>query len=864
MNDTSFPEVPAMWSKRVCPWFFGLFLLGTAVSVDAASYRLAEATVVTAKDSPAMVRLAADEVRAYVYRLTGSWPALAESVAAGKPAIMLRSGPGGKVPPGGPDPSQNFVLYAEGSRQIVHGASERATLWAAYQLIESWSIGFYLGGDAVPPIDANKTVDLIEHAGVPVFKIRGNLPWFNFLNSPTTWNPQDYKTFFTQMAKQKANLINFHAYDHEPFCGYDIKHEPFSGSTLVPTETVMGGPLMTTISEFRWWSPHQMTTKDHLFGTGLFFDRGEWGCEVGIEDAWTFAPGRAVRLQQKMMADALAYARALGIETCLGFEVSGDALDQTNEEGLRKRISHVLKTYPLDYLGIWQAEHLGLRGATVLRKDDKAPDADELWNAFSYFPAPRHQSEGVRMARLIRLAYQVMQGVAPNVKMVVSGWGGDQHMKFTDYYIGLDKVVPGDVIFAALDNIDPRSADLVSEAYSKLSPGRVRWPIPWFESDAGHTRIDQTGPQTNVTAFEPLLKDIADKNCEGALGIHWRTRNVEDVAGYLYRFGWNKDLTAADFFRQYARDQYGPADAEHMAAVHLKLEEFGPQYVGARGTVECGTKSFNWFNRRDDSPIVNHGPNLSGNMPVPNRFPELEAMASDLLARSRQAATDDRGHAANQYHDLAMTIHWLVTRAKVGLAIWGEKAPLERRLREAEQKLDEGNVAAARELAGFVLSDLEKLDFRSALQALASTCRTRGELGMLTTANARYGRYYATFVQRIAHIMAQPLPGSRGLGEWDGPPVTILYPVPNHVAAGTPVNFDAVLHPALANPVFRIVLSKLEGPGEAETTLQLERLGGAYYRAVFFPPGRGVWAWRLVPVASFKQAVAEQGVLIAE
>ena len=55
-----------------------------------------------------------------------------------------------------------------------------------------------------------------------------------------------------------------------------------------------------------------MTTKDHLFGTGLFFDRGEWGCEVGIEDAWTYAPGRAVRLQQKMMADALAYAKAIG------------------------------------------------------------------------------------------------------------------------------------------------------------------------------------------------------------------------------------------------------------------------------------------------------------------------------------------------------------------------------------------------------------------------------------------------------------------------------------------------------------------------------------------------------------------------
>ena len=79
--------------------------------------------------------------------------------------------------------------------------------------------------------------------------------------------------------------------------------------------------------------------------------------------------------------------------------------------------------------------------------------------------------------------------------------------------------------------IDPRLADQVSEVYGKVNPQRERWPIPWFESDGGHTRVDQTGPQTNVTAFEPLLQDIVRKGCQGALGIHWRTRNIEDVAG---------------------------------------------------------------------------------------------------------------------------------------------------------------------------------------------------------------------------------------------------------------------------------------------------------------------------------------------
>lgn len=829
-----------------------IVLCWAAISIGSASAErfipdhLADVVVVTAPDAPPIVKLAASEVRGYIYRLTGVWPASATEPLKGNPAIVFRTGPSDKLPIGGPDPSQNFALYIEDHmHQVVHGASGRATLWAAYHLIESWGVGFYLGGDAIPPADRNRELRRVEYAGVPVFKIRGNLPWFNFLNSPTTWNPQDYKTFFAQMAKQKANIINFHAYDHEPFCGYDIKDQQFDKEKIVETGAKMGGPLMTTISEFRWWSPAIMCTKDHIFGTGLFFERGEWGCEVGIDDGWTFAPGRVVRLQQKMMADALAYARTLGIETCLGFEVSGNTADAANLVGLRKRITHVLKTYPLDYIGIWQAEHLGIKGVESKREDDKADDADELWKAFIYLAEPKHRAEGVRMARLIRFAHKVMKEVRPEVKMVVSGWGGDEHMKFTDYYIGLDKVLPADIIFAALDNIDPRSADHVSKAYTRLSAGRARWPIPWFESDGGHTRIDQTGPQTNVTAFEPLLKDMANKGCEGALGIHWRTRNVEDVAGYLYRFGWNKNLTAAEFFKQYARDQYGPADADYMANVHLKLEEMGPNYVGARGTIECARKGFNWFSTRPESNIINHGPNHSSNYPVPERFPVLDSIASDLVNRSSKALADGRKHNAQQYHDLAMTIRWLAIRARVGLAIWDKTAPLEIRLRETETLHQQGKLDEARQAASNVLTDLEKLDFRAAVQALASTSHTRGELGMLTTANARYGRYYATFVQRIAYILDKPLTNSLDRGRWSGEEIQIVFMVPNHVAAGQNVVFDAVLLLEKA-ATFQIELKSLQTPQSKTTNLEFERLGGAYYRATFSPPSAGTWAWQLI------------------
>ncbi len=724
-------------------------------SARADEYPLAGVSIVVPADAEGMVRLAADELRQFAYRRTGVLPPLVNLPPAAGPAIVLRTGSSERVPTDGPDARQNHALYVEDGSpacQVVHGASPAATLWAAYSLIESWGFGFYLGETTEPVRAAEFPAARVNRTFVPALAVRGNLPWFNFLNSATTWNPQDYRFFFQQMARQKANFIGFHAYDHEPFGGYDIT---FRGATK-------GGPLMTTISPHRWWSPPAMSTKDFLFGTDQLFDRGEWGCEVGIEDAWTWAPGRAVRLQQQMMADALGFAKQYGLTTCLGWEVTGNPDDPAVRDDLRRRLEHTLATYPLDCFWIWQSEFGGVGG-----KETGTTVDEDIRAAFAYLGPDHNLSEAARITKFIRLTHEMLGEYAPQVRLIVSGWGGDQWMKFTSLYPGLDQVVPEDVIFAALDNIDPAIAPAVSEAYGQLQPGRQRWPIPWFESDGGFTRSDQTGPQPNVCVFEPLLKDIVRKGCQGALGIHWRTRNVQDVAGYLYRFGWDAELTPQQYFLQYAADHYGPADAEEMAKVHLRLEELGPQYVGAAGCVECITP-FSWFYDPDvgkrtypDAPHLGHRPYSAGHLPDESRFEELETLASRLMERVKPAVDAGNYTAAVAYHDLASTIRWMVCRAKVGLAIWNDSAPLARKLRQAERLFAEGKMSEARSLAREIndgsknQTGLRQLDFRAGLQSLASTCRTRGELGMLATANARYGRFYASFVDRLSRVLGE-------------------------------------------------------------------------------------------------------------
>jgi hypothetical protein len=816
-------------------------------NVPDAKYALAKARICVTKDAPGLVLRARDELLSYRYSLTGEWGDAGGD--KGTIRIELRTGPGGRVPMDGPDPSQNFALYVENGSQVVHGASPVATLWAAYELIESWGVGFYLGGDHLPPADANRRVAFVECTRKPALAIRGSLPWYNFANSPTSWNPQDYRTFLEQMAKQKANFIGFHSYDHEPLAAY------FPAANVVKG----GGRFMQANTKIgRIWSPAPWGAWNGLFGTDLFFDRDNWGSEIEADEPNNVL---AVRAQQQAVIDALAYARnSLGMKTCMGFEVKMDSADPAVAAEFVRKMNHVLEAYPLDYVWIWQPE------AQSVHHKDRKPESEvseEVRQAFGYLDREYHDlHEAQRMLGWMRLAYKTVKEKKPGVTLVISGWGGERYLKFSDYYLGLDKLLPKDVVFSALDQIDPWHMDrqpeeyrrvqdaqlkkkanakstfnvvpgnYVAGVYGQLSPDRQRWPIPWFESD-GYRNSDQTAPQPNVLAFEDIMKDIQAKGCQGALGIHWRTRNVQDVVGYFYRFCWQPDLTASQYLKHYARDLYGPELAERMARIHLKLERFGPGYVGASGTTECAN-TFWWFSPRFGFPDK-------------VRMDELRSMTAELRSMIKDSGAKNPG-AAIELSDLANTLDGLVIRAETGMQIWDDgrvrkDAPLAKRLREAEALAKKGETEQTKQEARAIVTEVEKLNFKEALPAMAATCRTRGELGALVTASQRYGRYYSEFVDRLRKLAGPDvLPYKM---PWAYGEVHNTFPVPNRVEKGQAVNFDAVLLPQRSCVV---ELAPLEPDGAAKVVLPFKVMGGAYQRATFTPQQAGTWVWRIMPV----------------
>ncbi|MBN1421900.1 MAG: hypothetical protein JXP34_24220, partial [Planctomycetes bacterium] len=545
---------------------------------------LAEATIVWAPDGAQIEKFAALELRRYLSQMagkpigiaSGAIPPEGVSIAVGSASDPLGAAARGSEDLG----EEGFIHRAVGRTLVLRGGGPVGTLYAVYDLLERLGMGFYLGGDAYPlaPVPLRVPADLAR-TSKPAFKIRGSLPWYNFLNSPTTWNREDFKAFFDQMAKQKMNFVGFHTYDFEPFGAYRDEDG----------KLVAGEPLKTSL-DYNWGMAGPLKTADFGFGTGRYFDR-----EVFGSHATTDAKDRedAILRAERDLREGLAYARSRGIHVCVGFELHGDPHDPKTQRAFRARFADLLSEYPMiDYVWVWQWEGGG-GGSGIPAPGTLARSRMEaLRPAFAYLGAENRIAEASRMTDYVLLAHRILKQLAPEKPLIVSGWGGDQWMRFSDFYLGFDQVLPKDVIFAALDNIDPSAAPSVSHVYGELPPDRERWPIPWYESDGGGSRRDQWGPQVNVKPFTFLLRDALKKGCQGVLGIHWRTRGVEEVVAYTAQFAWNPDLTYEDFYDGFAERCFGKEHASEMSAILQELESMGPRWTGTVGQVECG--GFQW------------------------------------------------------------------------------------------------------------------------------------------------------------------------------------------------------------------------------------------------------------------------------
>jgi len=542
-------------------------------------------TIYVGAEASALERHAAAELQRCTYAVTNDLLAIEPAASPPPKATGFVLGTPDSLPavgiswPFGLDVPRDdgYVLHslAEGGRRliIIAAPTPAGVQNGVYGLLEDWGFGFYLGGDTFPasiPTIAEAVKQGISISKSPVFAIRGSLPWYNFFNSPTTWELADHKAFIDQLVKMRCNFLGFHTYDTEPFAAYEYQ-----------AQSVGGQPLVNTSSPT--WGTQPMATADFLGGTGRYFAREYFGAASSfIED-----PAESIRAAKDVLRQALAYAKSRGMKVCLGFEVRGDALDGDVQARFEARLKALLADYPmLDYVWLWEPEGMGSSpGTQPTPRTAWSSYADRWGDAFAGVADPRRRAEATRLTLFGLHAHRVIEAFRPDIRLVMSGWGGDQWLHCSDFFPGMDTILPPDVTFAALDNI--RVTPTVSQAYGALPPQRQRWPIVWFEFDG-----DQWMPQPNLNEIALACRDTRDKGCQGLLGIHWRTRAVEEAASYCARFAWNPDLSVEDFCQRRATDLFGAKQADTAADIFMQLQGLGYRWVGGGGQSECGT--FAW------------------------------------------------------------------------------------------------------------------------------------------------------------------------------------------------------------------------------------------------------------------------------
>jgi len=619
---------------------------------------------------------------------------------------------------------------------LVAAARPTGVMYGVYQLLDKLGFGFYLGGDTFPargtPLVVSPSLDEVRK---PVFAVRGTLPWGNLLNA--YWDLDDWKFYFDQLAKQGYNFVGFHQYcspmqtGGQPWCAF-----PWKGTWIG------GDPMRSSLNEIWARTDRGMKTEQFGFGTGDYYDRDPFTERATLE-----GKNREDKLRrtQKALAEAMNYAHTRGIKVCLGFGIGDDPTAKEYEERLEAMIASMLKNYPmLDYVWFFQEENQGQAGWKVQRGSEQERLAAAGAEPFKYLGAPERVAEGARLSYVCRMVYRIVKKYRRDLPVIINGWGGDCWMHCSDYYLGLEKTLPKDVIFGCQDNLYPQSEPNVSKVYGQLPRERNRWPIPWWNND-GYSLWD---PQCTTRWFVPICRDVYAKKCQGMLAIHWLTREVEEVAAYQAQFAWDPAITYEGFYDRFAERCYGKPWAEGMSRIHRELESLGPRWTGASGETELGPVA--WTTK-------NHTGKTENRRKLAEIKKQLEEVRREMLGRNQL-------NGIERIEWLLTTIDWL-TRYDDACLKMSLDGPFGALLRDAEAAHAKGDAGAARQKAEAARQIMLRSGLREAIQTYPRKMSAMSEFGQFASIQVKSYAYYLSLWERLKKILG-PVPDDLG-----GPPV---------------------------------------------------------------------------------------------
>jgi hypothetical protein len=515
-------------------------------------------------------RLAAQEIRRYVYLRTASLLPIVEDPAQAEGGLIVV---GSKEWPAVKGLLDDAALKAsvEGLaaeqyllRSIRHrgrgvvlavGGDPTGTLYAAYRLAERLGVRFYLDGDVVPDGRIPLALPALDEVGKPLFDRRGIQPFHDFPEGPDWWNADGYKAILAQLPKLRMNFFGLHTY---PEGG--VGPEPLTWIG-VPGEVGPEGKVKSSYPSRHFttangtWGYQAMKTGDYRFGAAALFERDDYGADyMAGMTPWPPTAEAADELFDRMgglLRESFTFARQLGIKTCLGTETPlviptrvqqrlkaagkdprDPAVVQAVYEGIFRRIS---QTHPLDYYWFWTPE--GWTWGAVSQQQIDATQAD------------------------FRAAIAAAEKAKAPFTLATCGWvlGPPQQPALFDQT--LPKSMPMSCISRQVGHtpVEPGFAEV---------KGRPKWAIPWMEDDP-----TLNSPQLWAGRMRKDAADALAYGCTGLMGIHWRTRILGPNVSALAQAAWDQQgWNTSEFYADWARAQFGPQVAPRAGAIFARID----------------------------------------------------------------------------------------------------------------------------------------------------------------------------------------------------------------------------------------------------------------------------------------------------
>ena len=196
---------------------------------------------------------------------------------------------------------------------VVIGADDAGVLHGSYALLEALGVRFYLSGSSVPR-QGPVTLPDVELDGAPVVRLRGFMPYTDFLTGPSVWNEEDYVAVIDSAARLRLNLFSMHFYTFEPVGDFTFKGVGVprrSGTPPGRHDGISAPGSCPTSWPDRTCSPTSACRR-HLrgaFGDGGHFERPR------------------SKLAENDIRAAFEHAAQRGMQTAIGVEVTDPPLE---------------------------------------------------------------------------------------------------------------------------------------------------------------------------------------------------------------------------------------------------------------------------------------------------------------------------------------------------------------------------------------------------------------------------------------------------------------------------------------------------------------------------------------------------------